>query len=96
MFLLRVQEREESAPRQNGTGEGKRRRRRRDGGGSERRKGRSNPVFVVVVVDPRVRETTAGGVEKRFKFSPLRFRAGWMRWWRGGKCLNFSLSKISR
>lgn len=44
-------------------------------GGSERRKGRSNPVFVVVV-DPRVRETTPGGVEERFKFSPLRFRAG--------------------
>lgn len=32
----------------------------------------------------------------RFRESPLRARPGWMRWWRGGKCLNFSLSKISR
>lgn len=96
MFLLRVQEREESA--ETGRGRGKRKKRGKEGRKEERKKQRSRRSR------PRVREDLAlGGAEERFKFSPLRFGAGCARevaralaGWRGGKCLNFSLSKISR
>lgn len=95
MFLLRVQEREEC---ESIVGEG-------DGQGEEREreeeKKRTKKKHIDVV--HRRWKTNPPPREERFKFSPLRFRAEPQRarpeldaMVARGKCLNFSLSKISR